>query len=126
MTWDRAHAESLWAGQRQERTAARRPQLEMLAQASLKAEHVTGHPAWDQFLTFIQAAIERERKALVSHETTLRNPLIVAHNDMLAAKVALVRCQERIWAWEAVMAIPAALIEGGERARALLAEVENG
>lgn len=124
MTWDRAHYAEQASRRRQSATDARRPQLEMLAQASLKAEHVTGHPAWDQFLSFVQAAIERERKALVSHETALRDPRIVDHDTLLSAKVALIRCQERIWSWEAMMAIPATLIAGGEQARALLAEVD--
>lgn len=125
MTWDRAHYADHANRRRQSATDARRPQLEMLAQASLKAEHVTGHPAWDQFLSFIQAAIERERKALVSHETALRDPR-VWREELHDAKIALLQSQERIRAWEAVMAVPATLIQGGEQARALLAEVANG
>ena len=41
------------------REAAHRPQIEMLAQAQVKTEMLTGDARWDWFLSFLQAVVEQ-------------------------------------------------------------------
>ena len=107
-----------------------RPRLELLRQAAIRTELLTGSSEWDSFLGYIQAALEEtefQRKNLLS---AIADPLCVDHNTIMQMKIALAECKGRIDAWQAVIELPKDLIEAGDKAKGLLErmtkEEENG
>ncbi|MEE8607201.1 MAG: hypothetical protein V3S55_06345 [Nitrospiraceae bacterium] len=102
-----------------------RVHLEALVQAEVKAEHVTGDPHWDTFLSYIQAAIEKHEDELVSLTTMLESPDMMNTDDMMNCKIAVIRRRERISAWKSVIGLPRDIKEHGEKAKALLDVMED-
>ena len=102
-----------------------RVQLQALIQAEVKAEHITGDPGWDTFLSYIQAAIEKHEDELVSLKAMLESPDMMNADDMMNCKIAVIRRRERISAWNAVIGLPRDIKEHGEKARALLDVMED-
>ena len=107
-----------------------RPRLELLRQAAVRTELLTGNSEWDSFLGYIQAALEEtefQRKNLFS---AISDPLCVDHNAIMQIKIAIAECKGRIDAWQAVIELPKDLIEAGDKAKGLLErmtkEEENG
>ena len=107
-----------------------RPRLELLRQAAIRTELLTGSPDFDSFLGYIQAAMEgteAQRKSLIE---LLSDPLVVDHVRIMQAKIALAECKGRIDAWQTVIELPKDLIEAGDKAKGLLErldkEEENG
>lgn len=108
------------AARKGERAAEHRPQIEMLAQAEVRAAHLTGDPTWDVFLSYIQAAVETTEAQRASFEAVITDPRTVEHERMLVAKIGLAECQARIDAWEAAISLPKDIIKMGREARTLL------
>ena len=102
-----------------------RVQLQALIQAEVKAEHITGDPGWDTFLSYIQAAIEKHEDELVSLKALLESPDMMNMDEMMNCKIAVIRRRERISAWNAVLGLPRDIKEHGEKARALLDVMED-
>ncbi len=102
-----------------------RVHLEALIQAEVKVEHVTGDPHWDTFLSYVQAAIEKSEEELGSLKTMLESPHMVAPDDIMRLKIAIVSCRSRLSAWDVVIALPRDIKEHGEKARALLDVMED-
>ncbi len=102
-----------------------RVQLQALVQAEVKAEHITGDPGWDTFLSYIQAAVEKHEDELVSLKALLESPDMMNADDMMNCKIAVIRRRERISAWNAVIGLPRDIKEHGEKARALLDVMED-
>jgi len=102
-----------------------RVHLEALSQAQIKAEHVTGDPNWDTFLSYIQAAVESHEAELKGLKTLLESPDMMDMDEMMNCKVAIIRRRERISAWNAVIGLPRDIKEHGEKARALLDVMED-
>ena len=102
-----------------------RVQLQALVQAEVKAEHITGDPSWDTFLSYIQAAVEKHEDELVSLKALLESPDMMNADDMMNCKIAVIRRRERISAWNAVIGLPRDIKEHGEKARALLDVMED-
>ena len=97
-----------------------RPRLELLRQAAIRTELLTGSSEWDSFLGYIQAVMEEteaQRKSLIE---LLSDPLVVDHVHIMQAKIALAECKGRIDAWQAVIELPKDLIEVGDKAKGLL------
>ena len=118
MTFDRSEYTELANKKQLERQANGR--LEMIAQAAVKADLLTGDSNWDTFLSYIQAAAEQteaQRNAILEQ---ISDPNIVDDNQTRRLRNAVIACNERIGAWKAVMDLPKDIIENGEKARAIL------
>ena len=102
-----------------------RVQLQALVQAEVKAEHITGDPSWDTFLSYIQAAIEKHEDELTSLKAMLESPDMMNMDDMMNCKIAVIRRRERISAWNAVIGLPRDIKEHGEKAKAVLDGMED-
>lgn len=97
----------------------RRPYAEpqILQQAKVATEHLTGTPEWDVFLQRVQAFVVNERATLLAAmEATLSPSLTTeqiqqAHRQMLAMKA-------KIEAWETVLRLPNAIMESATQATA--------
>jgi len=97
--------------------------LRIIEQAAVSAENMTGHPAWDRFLSYIQAAIEeteRHRGVLLE---MLSDPIIVDHDTLIRAKMGLKECDGRLDAWRTTILLPKEIMEQGDRAKNLLDEL---
>ncbi len=107
-----------------------RPRLELLRQAAVRAELLTGHSHWDSFLGYIQAAVEEtelQRESLIS---AISDPLLVDRDTIMRMKIALAECKARIEAWQVVIELPKDLVKAGDKAKGLLERLskqkENG
>ncbi len=94
--------------------------LQMMKQAELKAEAVTGDPNWDTFLSYIQEAVEETEGQAKGFLAVLSDPTVVNQDRMMQMKIGLRECQARIDAFNAVMSLPKDLIKLGKDATALL------
>lgn len=108
---------------REEKLRVRIPNLELLSQAQIKAEHVTGHDAWDTYLTWVQAAAEKAKEYMNHLDTMLADPMVVGHDELMRLKVEREACRARIEAWEAAIELPKQIIEQGEKARNTLIDL---
>lgn len=125
MTFDRKdYQESLKTAQT-ERFAQKRANFELLVQAAVKAELLTGDPHWDTFLTYLQGAIETAQEHLTVWQQRLADPDVVDDVEMRRIKIELIRCRERILAWEAVKSLPRDLMTLGEEAKGLLERIPS-
>ena len=103
-----------------ERAAERRPQLEMLAQAEVKAALLTGDPNWDKFLSYLQAALEITEAQPPAFAAVIADPAMVEHDRIMAAKICLAECKGRVEAFEAVISLPKDIMKMGAEAKTLL------
>ncbi len=103
-----------------ERAAEHRPQLEMLAQAEVKAGLLTGDQNFDIFLSYLQAALEVTEAQRDGFAAVIADPATVAHDRIMAAKICLAECKGRAEAFEAVISLPKDIMEMGAEAKTLL------
>jgi len=99
--------------------------LTLIKQGAVVGESMTGVPAWDTFLSFVQGAIDTTREQLAALGDTLASPDVLDHDRLLQIKVSMIRCKERISAWEAIVKLPKDLIEHGEQTQSLLDRMEH-
>ena len=125
MIVDRDRVTELRQKQQNGQAADSRVLLETLSQAQIKAEHVTGDPNWDTFLSYIQAAVESHEEELEQLKTMLESPVMVAPDDIMRLKIAIISCRARLAAWDAVISLPKDIKEHGEKARAILDRIDD-
>jgi len=102
-----------------------RPGLEMLQQAAVKSSSLTGNPAWDTFLSYLQAAVDTTKLQRDAFQDKLTDPDLVNTEEMLRLKSNITRCSERIIAWETAISLPKDIIAEGEKAKSLLGRLEK-
>jgi hypothetical protein len=125
MDYQRREVMAAQAKQRTETTArADTAMLQTIQQAALAAETVTGDPAWDRMLSFMQAALEDARKAHSAATAALLDPRLVGHDAMLLVKLNVAVAAERIRTLEAVIALPAELKADGKKAALKLEKLD--
>ena len=103
-----------------ERAEEHRGQLEMLAQAEVKAADLTGDPVWDRFLSYVQAAIEATEAQRAGFAAAIADPATVDHDRIMVSKINMAQCQGRIDAWNSAISLPTDIIKMGKEARTLL------
>lgn len=97
--------------------ANRAPDLRLVAQAAVKAEALTGDPAWDTFLTYVAAIVEEQQGIYSGNIGRLADPRTVDQNEMMQAKIAAAECRAAIAIAERIMALPRAIIAEGKNAQ---------
>ena len=105
---------------RAEKAAEHAPQLQMLRQAAFQAEMLTGIPAFDQFLSYLAAAVEDTEGHLKAFEAILADPKVVDTEAIMLAKIAMTECRGRLDAFNAAISLPKDIIEKGAKAKKLL------
>jgi len=125
MTFEREDFERLRQSSLKDNYAKATSHLTLIKQGAVVGESMTGVQAWDTFLSFVQGAIDTTREQLDALNHTLASPDILDHDRMLSIKVSMIRCKERIAAWEAIVKLPKDLIEHGEQAQSLLDRMEH-
>lgn len=118
MTFERDEYRDLVKKQQQKVGVQRRAShLHLIEQAAVEAKYLTGDRHWDVFLQQIAYFTEEVRKQREGAARLLADPNVVSTDALLRAKIAVIECDARIQAWEAVIALPKQLIEQGEIAR---------
>lgn len=125
MTFDRAEWEKARKENEEKRFRDLMPRLELMRQGAVAAELLTGNVAWDAFLRYLQGAIDVTREQMSALEKVLFAPDLVDQVRLLQVKVSVLRCAERIAAWEAVMQLPRELGDNGEIAASLVERMEK-
>lgn len=125
MTFDREEFDAFLAKQKGVKLDQYVPSLTLLRQAAPPMETLTGLPTWDLFLNYLQGAIEKTREQLRTLDQQMRSSDVLSHEAMLQCKIQIIRCEERIAAWDAVVGLPKELVEHGTAAQGLL-ERMNG
>lgn len=123
MTYSHADYEALLERKGKETIRDQRPLLALAEQASVKAEHLTGDPNWDFFLSFAQAEIEFAEGQIEVFLGKLGDGVTVSHDELMVLKIAKRECEGRIAAWRRMMTLPKSLMAGGEQARSLLERI---
>lgn len=100
--------------------ALERRQLTVLAQAVVAADHLTGVPMWDQYLSYVAGAMESCAAQIVALRDQIADPMVVDHSEVMRLKILLEGWLQRNNAFAAVLALPKDLLEMGERAQSLL------
>ena len=123
MTYDRAEVTHIANRKRIDAAPARR-NLEIIAQAAVNTNLLLGHPLWDRFLTYIQAAIETTQTQLAEWQAKLSSSTLVNYEDLIRIKIAVAECTARIDAWKAIIHLPKELQKSGGQAKDLLAAMD--
>lgn len=93
--------------------------LRMLRQAAIHAKFLTSDPNWDQFLSFVQGAIETAGENLEASKDKLADPMIVDQGEILRLKARISNLDGMIKALEWVVEVPKGLVETGKLIRGL-------
>ena len=99
--------------------------LGTLHRAAVQTELLTGNPHWDEFLGYIQAAVEEAERQRDGFMEALDDPNIVDDAQVRKLRNARLACNERIGAWRAVMELPKDLLENKSEIKALMDRMEN-
>jgi hypothetical protein len=102
-----------------------RHQLAMIRQAGISAHLMTGDPHWDQFLTYLQAAVEANCAQRDSFLNDLLNPLLVNADEVAKRRIAIIRLAERIDVLQFVLSMPAHLKRAGDLAAMKLRDISE-
>ena len=92
----------------QRRLATQPASPELLRQAVVATEHLTGQPEWDVFLQRIQAWIDDERRKLAAMAEHM--PPNMTSEQVLQAHRLMIDSRAKVEAWEQVLALPKALL----------------
>lgn len=125
MSADLAEFKKLQGARADQRLQQDRPALQMIRQAAVKAEYLTGDPNWDAFLSYLTAAKEQLATTSISFERILRDPTTVDHDTMMRAKIGLLECEAQIKFADAVISLPKNIRDEGEKAAGLLERIER-
>lgn len=83
-----------------------RQTLTMIHQAALKAEQVTGDPAWDQYLSYLQSAIEKRTQIRTRLMTDLANPSLVNAEQINQRRIMVFQIDATIDILNVVISLP--------------------
>jgi hypothetical protein len=97
--------------------------LRMLAQESLRADAITGDPAWDGFLAYLEAMMSASRRGLTAEISKLRDPSFVNDEEVRKCRALIIRLDTRIETLEMIVGLPAILKKDAERAKVMLDEI---
>ncbi len=116
MNVDKSDYDKATDHKRADKIAETTSNLRMVRQAAVNAEKLTADPAWDQFLSYLQAIHSDTEKLAQTCLNTLSDPNVVNPDQLIAAKIAKIRCDDRLAMLELVMKLPKEIKEKGHLA----------
>jgi|TARA_Y100000310_G_scaffold21356_3_gene20640 hypothetical protein len=96
--------------------------LQLLIQAEVSAEAMTGHPDFDRFLSYLQNAVVICEQKIAYLQTQLNDPMVVNADEIMGIKAMLTDANARKEAWQAAINLPKDIMENGENARELIVD----
>lgn len=112
--------------QRKQVSEDQRKQAKIIVQQAVNANFLTTNEYWNDYLSYLQDAIDRTVEALDSFDARLTDPSVTNPDELMKAKIGRCECQARIDSWKAAMSLPGDLMAGGETARKWLDEIGPG
>lgn len=120
MTFERHEHQALLEGKMRDRVEQIRPELRRIVQASVAAEHLTGTPEWEYFLSLVQGMIEEQVGIRNAADALFGEDRFRAAEEILEVRHSRAMAQARIDALESVLLIPKQAIEEGQKAKKVL------
>lgn len=117
---------SVYKDQRKQVSEDQRKQAKIIVQQAVNAKFLTSNEYWDDYLSYLQAAIDRTVGSLDSFDARLTDSSVTNPDELMKAKIGRCECQARIDAWKSAMSLPSDLMAGGETARKWLDEIGPG
>lgn len=117
MTFNREDWRELNKRQGKETLNGERPNLQYLVQAQVKQENLTGDQYWDIYLSYLQEVFERITPQANQIRDRLCDPKVVDPNAIMEAKLALADINGQIRMIEAILGLPKAIMESGDKAK---------
>lgn len=108
---------------KKERQRSQIGHLELLHQAAVRAELLTGDPQWDTYMSFLQDTVNKTQAIRSRYEEILSDPNVVDDGEMRRAKIGVIECTSAINALEAAISLPKMLKDTGEIAKDMIAEL---
>lgn len=99
--------------------------LGIIMRAAVKAEALTGDPAWDEFLSYIQHGLNSTTKQRDECMSQMMNPSINNPNDLANIRMLIIRFNERIEVLTGVLALPKQIKQMGEGAAKKMIATED-
>ncbi len=106
-----------------EKMNGQRGQMEYLVQAEVKMELLTGNPHWDIFLSYIQSTLDGLKDRLFAARNSLCSSSTVNPDLITALKLEIAEVGGMVKSMEAVLSLPKGIMEEGEKAREILADL---
>lgn len=125
MTFEREEYAELVAERTKQRANGQRTNLEIMQQAAVKANHLTGDPHWDTYLTYIQHAREALESECDNAVFMLKAPEMVDANEIMVLKIRIARLEFGIGLLIGVVTLPKDIQEQGAKAAELLARLDG-
>lgn len=105
--------------------AVNRPLLEEIVRSAPKMEVLTGSEEWDNYLTYLQTALDMTIGQLEYTNNLMLDPNSWDNESLMKTKMNLLRLREKKEVLEFVMQMPKELIETGEIAKNQLLESQE-
>src|SRR3990167_7675052 len=102
---------------------ARAVDMAVLHSASVRAEQMTGHPAWDKFLEQLQGRLEQAEHAAADFDLRMKEAVI--ESDLRIAQINWQVCKSRVDTLREVMELPKLVLETARHEQAAQAVVSG-
>lgn len=100
--------------------------LDIIVREAARMEALTGHPDFDHFLTYIEAALRASEAQLKIEDAKLRSPYLVNDEAVRVLKAQITFIESRIHTLKEVLMLPKYLKEHGDAAKAQIADMAKG
>lgn len=118
-----AYDRSDWKPQAQ-KVAAAKPMLHQLAVAAPRMETLTQSAEWNRYLQHLQAQVDIAKRGIEACVNGLTDPNITDPNEIFRLKITHAAFVARKQAFDEAMELPKQLIEAGDAAAKILAEID--
>ncbi len=96
-----------------------------LLQDVVTAEYVTTDEHWDRYLSWLSGAMKQAQENAEFYKAVLTNSSIVAHDELIKAKIAVANCEAIRETLEWCMELPVQLKNGATEVRRQLKLLEK-
>ncbi len=103
---------------------SRAPDLKAAVQESVRAAALTGHPAWDWYLRYVEANIKATERMIELKRNQAAALILVDEPSAKAAAVIAASLAVKLETLNELILLPKWILENGEAAKKLVAELE--
>ena len=103
---------------------SRLPEMKAAVQESVRAAALTGHPAWDWYLRHLEAQIKAADRMIEQKRTQAASLVLIDESKAKVAAVQATVLEARRETLLEVLVLPKWIIENGEAAAKVVAEME--
>lgn len=100
--------------------------LRQMYLAALSAEQVTGDPAWDQYVGYLEKQITAARETRAASIAKLSDPQLVSPEKIALLRNGIIQLDEQIRVLSWAASLPAAIKGVGEKAKERLDKLTSG